>query len=258
MNYIITDPSEHRHLPRELMDVSFYLDGLETETGADFVITPSKIPVTLNTLKIHIGKGISVQRKDVGDLVSSLQDRDSRLWRQLIRLLHTCAYPLLLIIGDLKAKNDVNDRGESEVYAVVDGRETKMPYFAIMGAIISWQEHGGYVEWISRDTLLPRWCQWKYNRLVAKEKAGGWRPTLIARQPIKPLELLSAVETTLLTFPGVGAERAKAIYEFTSQYILSPNITDCVRVVREHKIEGVGKDTKDKIVKYFGWTNGDK
>ena len=258
MNYIITDPSEHRHLPRELMDVSFYLDGLEAETGADFVITPSKIPVTLNTLKIHLGKGISVQRKDVGDLVSSIQDRDSRLWRQLIRLKSICAYPLLLIIGDLKAKNGINKDGEPEFYAVVDGRETQMTYFAVMGAIASWQEHGGYVEWISRDTLLPRWCQWKYNRLAANAKLGGWRPTLIARQPIKPLELLSSVETTLLTFPGVGAERAKAIYEFTSQYIPSPNITDCVRVVREHKIEGVGKDTKDKIVKYFGWTNGDK
>ena len=251
---IIADPSEKRHLP-EMGCV--FLDGVEAETGADFIVSPSKIPPTPSTLRVHIHKGISVQRKDVGDLVSSLQDRDSRLWRQLIRLRQTCAYPLLLIIGDIKAKNGNTQTGEQEFYVVVDGRETHMPYFAVMGAIASWQEHGGYVEWISRDTLLPRWCQWKYNRLLAKEKAGGWRPTLIARQPVKPLELLSAVETTLLTFPGVGAERAKAIYEFTSRYIPNPTVTDCMRIVREHKIPDVGKETRAKILKYFGWTNGD-
>lgn len=257
MKFIVADPSEQRHLPSDVVENCVFVTGLETLTGADFLITPSKIPINEKTLPIHIAKGLCVQRKDVGDLVASFQGGDNRLWRQLIRLKMLSSPPWLLLVGDIKAKNKTEQDGSRKFCAVVDGRDTDINYFAVIGSIDAWQRHGGYYSWISRDTLMLAWCELQYRNLVAKERRGGWSKTLITRGIIKPLELLTEVETTLCTIPGLGTERARAVYTEAQKYWDRPTLIDCFRILKDNKIEGIGDKTKNTTLKFIGWGNGE-
>ena len=257
MNFIAADPTEERHLPSDVREHTVFVKGLEALTGGDFVITPSKIPITESTLRIHVAKGLVVQRKNIGDLVASFQDEDARLWRQLIRMKLKVELPWLLVIGDLKAKNGVDSAGCKKFSSVVDGRESKINYMAVIGALEAWQRHGGYYSWISRDSTMLAWCELQYRNLVAKERRGGWGATLVKRGIVKPLELLTEVETTLSTIPGLGPERARAIYEETKKYVDIPNITNCICVVRDRRIDGIGPKIRGGVLEYFGWGNGD-
>ena len=253
MKFIACDPSEQRHLPSDVVEHCVFVNGLEALTGADFLITPSRIPINEKTLRIHINKGLCVQRKDVGDLVASFQGGDSRLWRQLIRLKMLSSPPWLLLVGDIKARNKTEEDGSKKFCAVVDGRDTDINYFAVIGSIEAWQRHGGYYSWISRDTLMLAWCELQYRNLVAKEKRGGWGTTFITRGIIKPLELLTEVETTLTTIPGLGTERAHAIYTEAQKYMDRPTLIDCFRILKDNPINGIGIKTKQSALKFVGW-----
>lgn len=247
--FILHDPTETRLLPSEMIACSTAVVGLEKELGADFVITNCKVPATDKTLKIHANKGISVQRKDIGDLVSSMQGNDGRVWRQLIRMKLLCAYPVLLIVGDLKAKKNVDSNGEVYHTAVVDGRELGVRYFAVVGAIEAWQRRGGYVSWLSRDTLMFDWCNIQLRHLQK-----GWGTQYVPRTPVQPLELMSEIETSLMTIPGLGPERARALYEEAHKIMDRPTMIDCFRILKDRPVEGIGKVTRDKALKYIGWS----
>lgn len=253
MKFIIADPSEERHLPHEMLEYVTIIDGVEEQFGADLIITPSQLPIFSETLRVHANKGLCVQRKTVGDLCSSFQTNDSRLWRQLIRLLKLNTLPWLIITGDIKARNQHGESGNRIHYAVVDGRETEINYWSIIGAIEIWQLHGGYYSWISRESLLYRWCEIQYGRLLKKEKQGGWKPTYVHRQPLKPIELMSDIESTLCTIPGLGPERARAVYSETCQIIDTPTLIDCLRVLKDRKIDGIGDGIRVRAMKYIGW-----
>jgi len=247
--FILHDPTETRLLPSEIVACSQEVVGLERALGCDFLITSSRIPVTDKTLHIHANKGIAVQRKDIGDLVSSMQGKDMRMWRQLIRLKLTCAYPMLLIIGDLKAKKNSDADGEIYYTAVVDGRETGIRYFAVIGAIEAWQRRGGLVTWLSRDALMFDWCNMQLRHLQK-----GWPTQYVPRVPIQGIELMTEVETTLATIPSIGIERARAIYDLAKQFWDRPTLIDCFRIVKDRQIDGIGKITKEKFLKFVGWT----
>lgn len=270
--YILFDPTERRNLPSEVVACGVEVNGLEAALGCDFLISNSKIPATEKTLKIHANKGIACQRKDIGDLVSSLQEQDGRLFRQLIRLNLSCSYPMLLIIGDLKAKKGVDAKtGELKHYAVVDGRETLINYFAVVGAIEAWQRRGGFVSWISRDTLLLDWCNMQLRLLQKRDEGGNWETQYLKHkspEPLPPeeivigegrprvlqgLEMMSKIESTLCSMPGLGPERVRAVYTEAKKYFDNPNLLDCLRIIQEKKIDGIGKDTRGKVMSYIGW-----
>jgi len=262
MKFIIADPTEKQHLPDDFVEHCQFLAGVETLTGADFIITPSPVPVNENTLRIHINKGIGVQRKTVSDFLASFQEGDMRLWRQLIRMLHTWRAEegkmAWLVMTGYVGQHTEYENGIAKHKVRADERKSGVYYKSFAGALTSWQTHGGYFQPIPGDNLLLEWCESMLSRLKLRDKNGGvWGRTYIPRQPIKPIEILSAVETTLLTFPGVGMERVKAIFDETVKFIPNPTLIHCIRIVKEHKIDGIGKDTRSKILKYVGWTNGD-
>lgn len=270
--FILFDPTERRNLPSDIVACGIEVNGLEAALGCDFVVTNSKVPPTEKTIKIHANKGVSVQRKDIGDLVSSLQEQDGRLFRQLIRMNLSCSYPMLLIIGDLKAKKGIDEKtGELKHYAVVDGRETLINYFAVVGAIEAWQRRGGFVSWISRDTLLLDWCNMQLRLLQKRDENGNWETQYLKHkspEPLPPeeivigegkprvlqsLEMMSRIESTLCSLPTVGPERARAIYTEAKKFMDVPTLIDCFRIIKERKVEGIGKETKEKILKYIGY-----
>ena len=251
--FILSDPTNQRLLPDELQPFTDYVTGLEQETGSDILLSASPLPHLSKFIRVHANKGIPTQIKHVSDLVSSFQDNDGRLWRQLIRLKMCCEYPVLLIIGKLEPRTGMDDNGKSTKFAVYDGRESRVPYLTVVGAIEAWQRHGGYVTWLSSDEELLGWCQLQLRHLEKNEKQGGWNKTFIARQVIKPLELLSRIETTLLTIPNIGPEKAQAITAKAREFFPNPTLLECMRIIRDNKIEGIGEKIRSQALDYIGF-----
>lgn len=262
MKFIIADSTEQRHLPDDMSECCTFVAGLEAKTGADFIITPLSVPVLEGTLPVHIAHSIGVQRKAAPDFLASFVDGDSRLWRQLVRMLNTWhpeqkRQPWLVTIGFFGQHTELDSAGIRTCYIRADEYKSNIRYKSFAGALVSWQLHGGYYTHIPADNLLLEWCEVMYARLVKFEKDGHWGTTLLRRGIVKPLELLTDVETTISTIPGIGVERAKAIYDETRKYIDHPTLIDCFRILKQNKIEGIGEKIKTTALKYVGWGNGE-
>lgn len=258
--FIAADPTEERHLPGELLEFCEFVKGVEELTGADFIITNSKVPINERTLKVHIAKGIGVQRKEAPDFLSSFQSNDGRLWRQLMRMLVAWPpsegkLPYLVTVGFIGARNTTDDKGNQIKLMNVERRETQVRYGSYSGALRAWQRHGGYYEPIPNSGCLALWCNYMLRELQDRDKDGGeWTPTFIPRTTIKPLEILSDVETTLMTIPGIGMTRARAVYARAREMWDRPSLIDCFRLIKERDdIEGIGPKTKLTAIKYIGW-----
>lgn len=262
MKFIAADPSEKRYLPSDIIENCIFVTGLEALTGADFLITPSKIPINEKTLPIHIAKGIGIQRKNSPDFIASFMDNDSRLWRQLIRMLHTWPpqqqkQSWLITVGYFGQHTGIDEFGNKVRLIQVAEHKSGVRYKSYAGALTSWQLHGGYYQPIPGENLLLEWCQIMYARLLKREIDGKWGTTLLTRSSIKPLELLTGVETTLCTIPGLGTERARAVYTEAQKYWDRPTLIDCFRIMKDNKIEGIGDKTKNAALKFIGWGNGE-
>jgi len=245
---IFADITEERHLVRYEDKMTFVV-GIEALTGADLIISPLSIPTTNDALILrHARVGLCVQRKDIGDFVASITNEDNRLWTQLARLRKVTDLPWLLVIGDLKCNKDG--------FAVIDGRESGWTYSKIIAAMDWWQIRGGYMSWIGRDGLFLPWCQMWLSRLEQKEKDSnnGWGQKIIYRPIPQTLYEIDPIVRTLMTMPGIGEDRAVAVYEFAaSKTDGKPTLMDVMLVLQDEKVEGVGKKTRDKVMDYIGW-----
>lgn len=258
---LLYDTTETRNLPENLKSPdSLAVAGLEDLTGADLIISPLSIPATPNALLLrHASTGLCVQRKTVGDLLSSFTDKDNRLWFQLSRLLEVTTLPWLLVIGDIKCNRDG--------LAVVDGRETSWEYVKIIAALDWWQLRGGYVTWLSRETLIYSWCKMWQTRLENRDTeygdGKGWGEKIISRPVQQTVYEVPNVVRTLMTFPGMGEERAMAVYRATKEKIVELRgkdtvgditLMDCLFTLDGEKVEGIGNKTRRSILEYVGWT----
>jgi len=210
---VFLDPSESRsgtRLPDSVIRAGTVVPGLEGATGADLLISPishprldfiiESLPSKL-ALKKHCEVGLLVQRKTGRDLVSSIPN----LSGILDRMLRWTNKPWLLFIGDLKCDGNGN--------AVIDGHETGFGYNAVQGALESWQLRGGFVSFISRDSLIAPWI----NRWLEKLRELQKEPIKIVSTR-KPQQLLVGLEnktarrlSTLTSFPEISEVRAKEI-----------------------------------------------
>ncbi len=247
--FILADTTEERFLHQSVKDLCReFVSGLEDITGCDFIITTLDIPTSNEALiKRHARTGLCVQRKELGDFLQSFKPDDNRLWTQLIRMREVSDIPWLLLIGDLKCTR--------EGKAIVDGRDTGFQYMAMVAAMDYWQLRGGYGSWISRDTLMADWCRTWYNRLVKRDKHGSWGSHMVARPTPQGLYEVSDVERALSTFPLLGLERASSVYEVAKKLNgnLSPSLQDCIIVIQDEKVQGIGPIIRSRVLKFFGW-----
>ena len=254
--FILADTTEERFLHQSVKDLCReFVSGLEDITGADFLITTLEIPCTNEALiKRHARTGLCVQRKELGDFLQSFKPDDNRLWTQLIRMREVTDIPWLLLVGDLKC--------DREGKAIVDGRETGFQYGAMIAAMDFWQLRGGYGSWISRDTLMADWCRIWYERLVKRDKHGSWGHHKVARPTPQGLYEVSDVERALSTFPLLGLERATAIYNRAQELNkardvdvagLPPSLQDCMIIIQDEKVTGIGPIIRSRVLKFFGW-----
>ena len=249
---ILVDTTEERFVPDNLKEYCRFVSGLEDLTGADFIITPLTIPSSNESLlRRHAEEGICVQRKTIGDFVQSL--RDERIWFQLERMHKVTSRPYLLIIGDLKCNRDGK--------AIIDGRESDWEYSNIIAAEDWWEIRGGYgPRWLSREGLIYSWCYMWATRLENRNREDGWGKKVISRPIQQGIYEAPALQRTLLTFPGLGSEKAEAVYNRTVERCgdVPPTLTDVLLVLQEDKIPGIGKGIKEKLLRYVGWQPEDE
>ena len=145
---------------------------------------------------------ILVQRKSGGDLIGSIPD----LSRKLLIMQDWTDRAWLLITG----KFESSPSGK----VIVNGRSTEFDYNAMLGAVDAWQERGGYVAWIEKDSLVLNWLRLAEKR---EQKRDGEKAILF-RKPVQHLigpDDKDAWVATLMSFPGVGPELATRIADYS-------------------------------------------
>jgi len=257
--FILADPTEERHLHPSILElVREYVTGLEDMTGADLIITPLSLPTKSDAmLKRHAREGLCVQRKDINDFITSFFQTDNRLPNQLLRMCQVTEIPWLLIVGDLKC--------DKEGMSVADGRTREIRYDSVIAAMDSWQLRGsdrcsGRLSWILSDRQMASWCMDWYNRLVKVQERkamgyDGWGDYPVFRPAPQTLYKIPDVQRTLMTFPGLGFERAQLVYDEARKKSENPTLMDCLVIISDHSVVGVGKKTRKSILEFVGWND---
>lgn len=240
IGYDPTEAREQSPIRESLKDGAVTTKGLEAATGADLFISRNdvdpnclahpkafeigralmlgmdkkEVVVSLEVpmpFVIKISKFVDaamerdivlVQRKSGGDLIGSIPD----LSRKLLLMQDWTDRVWLLITG----KFESSPSGK----VVVNGRQTEFDYNAMLGAIDAWQERGGYVAWVERDSLVINWL-----RLVEKrEQKRSGDKAILFRKPVQQLvgpDDKDAWVATLMSFPGIGPELAIRIADYS-------------------------------------------
>jgi len=186
-------------------------------------------------LKKLCQKGLLIQRKTGRDLTSSIPRFDEIL----SKMLKWSDKPWLLFAGNIEVKNGM---------VIIDGQETNYSHSALQGALDFWQLRGGYVSFLTDDSLIAPWLSQWLDRLR------NWRPEHLARNTQQKLAKDSEYPwyVTLATFPGIGSELALAIAKWTgslpdSLFALSDRNTEFMR----DKPKGLGKKRLARIREWF-------
>lgn len=182
--------SEPDHIVQELIRRGIELD-LDPKNGIDYVFH--------NDCNL---RAVFVERKEVSDLLHSFigaaASGESRLMNQVRRMAARAApYDLciLLLEGHLGARDG---------FATVGRRKSGVPYDAIDNWLMHLQGMGVRIIHSPTSRHTPA-------RLlsVAKNWLGNTESTAIVRLPKAPTPQLR----TLMTFPGIGAKRAKQMLD---------------------------------------------
>lgn len=205
---IYYDPTEARDtslLPQEIQVAGKPLQGLETLTGADLLLTRNQLE--FNNISLHAPQpianaftaacrnGILIQRKSGLDLLSSLNK------------LNNIQLKMSQFGGEywLVATGFVAERGG---VVVLDKRVTKWRYSTLMAKLATWQRRGGYLYLLPDDDYLVNFVATAEKWLtVPMEKVVAKRPLQQNLVPADWWERLTAV-------PGFGLSKAKALAEW--------------------------------------------
>ena len=103
------------------------------------------IPIILGVKKfwIETQRGMLIQRKSGSDLIGSIPEMS----RILEKMMVWTRRPWLLTTGNFTSSPTGT--------VVVNGRRTDFSYSAYLGAIDAWQERGGYIVSLEKDSLIP-------------------------------------------------------------------------------------------------------
>ncbi len=238
-----------------LTDNITILPNLEAITGADLMISLAGMPASTETLvKQHLAaNAILVQRKSGLDLSSSV---GTRMNSSIARMKALGAAPwqcLLLFIGVLTCSVDGN--------AVIDGRDTGRPFFAIQGAISKWHDRGGTFESLPKRSLLEEWFMMKHKHLIEYDEQPErevWLQTdnLFANE--QQAQFMDVVPRDngryiLNSVYGLGQKTVNKLYEHFDGDVASALCwLSLPKVADKDKIPGIGQKTRDNFRKQLG------
>lgn len=250
---IFIDPTEARvntRLPEAIVKSSIQLQGLESFTGADLLLSPLSKPELTEVsdsrlskimFQKHVNAGILVQRKSGRDLTSSIPRFDEILKR----MLDWTSRPWLLIIADLKC--------DREGQCVIDGQPSGFSWNAVIGALDSWQDRGGMLTLLYKDSLIVPWIN---NRLEKLRDLQVHPAKQIVRKIHQALGRPDWKDT-LASFPGIGITRANLIAERQGTLAWAISWLSDLRSASENKIAGIGIETIKITHEYLGLRDGE-
>jgi hypothetical protein len=235
---ILIDPSEAPHLPSALMSLPHkVLSSLEDATGADIVLSTWSAPVTTDSLAWqHVRRGVGYQLKRGEDLVASI--KDGRAMYQLAKMRKTWDECWGVFVG-----GGLRDwKGE-----LVLG-EGFFSYKSYLSHIRNWQRAGGM--WLTLDPLYP-FAQWVQDELQRMEHS----PVRILRKPQVHLIPLSPQEETLASFPLVGPNRAKVIWNGLIEHGCDQTLTQALVNLSDgflERLDGIGSGVTKAARRHLG------
>lgn len=259
---ILIDPDELKTTSKFPNIPTIENAGLETLTGADFVISPLPILVTRETLQTHItGKSLFVQRKHGYDILSFDNLKSS------IARMKECGIPqqqcILLFIGKDEPQTIQNiDTDQITINGQEPYGETSYKTFLKVKAL--WRYRGGAVDWIPYPEVLEHWIeaqsealqdiqeqgkreiyntqypQWEQDDIwqdIEEVKKSDWRYTLVAGLDGFGPKLATNVKEYLIS-EGYGSTLYTALKCLT-------DLDEDGKPV--HSIKGWGKKSREKL-----------
>lgn len=224
---------------------------LEEWTGADIMVTVSKLPVTTQALvNLHIKNGaILVQRKSGMDLISSMGERMNSSLERMRSAGAQQVQCVLLFVGSMTENADGK--------VVVDGFTSDYTLANVVGSLEGWVERGGVYSCIEKGKL-GRWLAIKEHHLeVYQERKVKY---IFPESPMQELKGVNDWRITIATFPMMGVAKTNALYDaivkskcdntlLTALYWLT--IDDDL-----YKVGGIGSETVQAVRKWLGLPEG--
>lgn len=267
---VFLDPNEaspNTRLPTALVKASIICKELETFTASDMLIstisTPSLEQLSETrpsqiALRKHLNHGMLVQRKTT-DLVPSLPE--------LKRILNTMLsfnpkYGCwLLFVGDLYVKDG---------QPMIDGQPIRgfpnLSYGNLLQTFMKWQFRGhegqsGYVAWVKYDEGVTAWVNAALSLMTALEEAPE-----ISVSPRKAVQRMIMDQDaankpwrdTLMTIPGIGASKSKALGEvFPSLWQCLCFMSDLSNLTSQYKPSCIHLSDFQSVIYWLGLRQGD-
>jgi hypothetical protein len=170
-----TEAREGTRLPQAVISAGEVVIGLESLTGADFIISPlsePKLPSTLrdcaphrSMLAKHTRAGVLVQRKSGTDLLNSIPDLAS-IEQRMLEWSGRIG-PYLLVTGVWEPS-----RGGK---LLLNGQHTQggYTYKSLLAALDWWQVRGGNVATLANDGCITSWTHHWHEQMLHKFLLGG-------------------------------------------------------------------------------------
>ncbi len=177
------------------------------------------------------GAVLAIERKEVSDFLHSL--RDERLWSQLARLRELTPWAYLALCGAIAPGPDG--------MCYVDGRDSQWKWASVAGALLTVQEIGIHVLWVSNDA--------DFEASVLR-LAGRDRSTHRVR-PARDITTVSDAEAILGSLPGVGTERAKALTDYSGSVAWALQLLTDDTMTSEG-VPGIGGGVKRRVRRALG------
>jgi len=269
---VIYDEDEARHM---IMPPTWKSHPqLEEWTGADFMISPLKLPAHSQTLLAkHLKAGaFLVQRKSGLDLVNSIKETGN-LWDMLDRMLRFCAehHPharpsqrVVLGIGMFYgAKGDV---------LKVNSRQAEhCNFWQLQGAIERvFERDCTYVGVSAGPETFYKWVRTKELHALdnvahpVKYSTVGPKRLTVADdmddgEPLQKLVVIRDGRTTLVTFPGMGETKVNAVWDYAGHNLARALtlVTDPALVQDKEKPSGIAQGLIQAWRTWLGLADGE-
>lgn len=215
---ILLDATEARsntRLPQAVIAAAQVVDGFESLTGADILISPlssPRLPDKLTDclphrkmLAIHTRAGVLIQRKDGRDLVNSIPD----LCRIEKKMMDWCGKinPWLLVVGTFSQPSE---------RLLINGRKMKPCYNikSIYAALDWWRLRGGNVTEVQSANHVTAWINHWHESML--HKLNTEPDKLVVDRP--PAQSLATPGNDwwmpMITLPGIGPVKAQVLAQW--------------------------------------------
>lgn len=239
------------------------VDGLEADTGADFMLSRLSVPCkTRSLLDRHIDGGAILCQLKIGeDLASSVGDRLNDSLARMRSITKRTASHFLLFIGTIGCNNEGS--------ATINGHRThrNISFATLDGACIGWIARGGVYYALPRIEMLDGWAHAMERRLGeydANQYHYAFNQQDMPDDLDEPLQIPVAVRDSrrvLIGFRGLGPNLVNRVWDYCGG-----DFKACLAFLTDPmsagKVQDVGVKTIASIRRqcglsdadgYFGW-----